>query len=366
MNKQRIAVVMAIAIFLSGIAVVAAVAGGRPGQLAVQASSDTGTVPGKPTELVGASSEDGMRLTWSEPSGDVTGYQILRRRPYECERTLMIYEEDTGNTDTSYIDADVDVGVRYAYRVKAINDDAIGPRSNFTSVVYTPGSSLRKVGSLGRPVDLEATGTRRGIELAWDPPAANADDVTGYQILRRRPKECEGSLRIIADNTNSTDTTYIDEDVTGGTLYSYRVKAINDRGPGRLSNNVRQERGIATEIMMIVMGKNAEILSGGRDEFQITINHMHYDDDASTVDYVLRGDAYQVADDGTETDADVCEMAGLGHDVDITVVDESAEEFNATFGGSTCPAGDYVVNLRLREADDEDDLMSLPVAFEMQ
>ena len=64
----------------------------------------------------------------------MTGYRILRRRPLEGEPHLLVYVNDTGSTVTTYTDAGGVAGTRYAYRVKAINDDGVGARSNYLRV----------------------------------------------------------------------------------------------------------------------------------------------------------------------------------------------------------------------------------------
>ena len=76
-----------------------------------------------------------MTLTWDASDDDsVTGYLILRRRPYEGERTLLVYVEDTGSTATTFTDTDVTAGTQHMYRVKAINDAGVGNQSNYVNV----------------------------------------------------------------------------------------------------------------------------------------------------------------------------------------------------------------------------------------
>ena len=88
------------------------------------------------------------------------------------------------------------------------------------------------------PQNLTATVNEDGsITLTWDAP--DDESVTGYQILRRRPSAGENALLVYVVDTGSTATTYTDADVTAGTLYVYRVKAINSAGVGQQSRNVR-------------------------------------------------------------------------------------------------------------------------------
>ena len=87
------------------------------------------------------------------------------------------------------------------------------------------------------PMDLTATVNADGhIVLSWNAPGD--DSITGYQILRRRPSEGEGTLLVYVANTRSTATTFTDTSVTAGVKHVYRVKAINAAGLSGRSNYV--------------------------------------------------------------------------------------------------------------------------------
>ena len=74
-----------------------------------------------------------VTLTWEASDDDsVTGYLILRRRPYEGESTLLVYVENTGSTATTF--TDTTAGTQHVYRVKTINDAGVGKQSNYVNV----------------------------------------------------------------------------------------------------------------------------------------------------------------------------------------------------------------------------------------
>ena len=95
--------------------------------------------PTTPTNLVVSDNGNGtLTLTWDAPDDDsVTGYQILRRRPTEGEKTLLVYVADTGSTDTTWTDEDVTIGIRHVYRVRAINPAGLSGASNFDRATPT-------------------------------------------------------------------------------------------------------------------------------------------------------------------------------------------------------------------------------------
>ena len=53
-------------------------------------------------------------------------------------------------------------------------------------------------------------------------------------------------------------------------------------------------------------------------------------------------------------DADACEGTGLGEDLQLTVVDEVAEQFTARWGGSGCGVGDYTLALVITDSDGQE------------
>ena len=95
----------------------------------------TPSPPGAPTGLTAAAVHDSVTLTWTAPAGStVTGYQILRwQRGVHEQGDFQVHVDDTGNTDTTYTDTDVEAEARYVYRVKARNGDLLSPRSSFAN-----------------------------------------------------------------------------------------------------------------------------------------------------------------------------------------------------------------------------------------
>ena len=90
------------------------------------------------------------------------------------------------------------------------------------------------------PSNLTAAIADGGVILNWSSPVQDAASVTGYEILRRRPKEGEGALRVLVADTGSTATTYVDATANEqGTRYVYRVKALRGSEKSSRSNYAR-------------------------------------------------------------------------------------------------------------------------------
>ena len=90
------------------------------------------------------------------------------------------------------------------------------------------------------PTNLTAEVVDGGIALSWDAPTEDADSVTGYEVLRRRPRQGENSLLTYVADTGSAATTYTDTNATEpGERYVYRVKALRGGEKSGRSNYAR-------------------------------------------------------------------------------------------------------------------------------
>ena len=205
----------------------------------------------RPTGLTVSLVENRVTLSWTAPAEDaesVDGYEILRRRPNVGESTLATLVADTESTATAYSDATAnEAGVRYVYRVKALRGDDASLWSNFDRVDlpadYVPDPTPTPEPEAA-PEDLAPTGltaliltasvvgeedSATRVGLIWTAPAADADSVTGYEILRATG---EGEPATLVADTGNTATAYTDATATeAGETYAYEVKAI--RGEDR-------------------------------------------------------------------------------------------------------------------------------------
>ena len=185
--------------------------------------------PGRPRNLTGAANPDGtVTLSWDAPNDDsVTGYQILRRRPGEGEKTLLVHVNDTGSTTTEYTDSDVTPDVRHVYRVKAINAAGLSSWSNFVRVTPTqPAEPARNRPPTGTPT---IGGTVQvGETLTADTSGiADTDGLTNvsysYQWI-----VTDGGDGI--DITSATDSSYSLADADEGLAIKVKVSFTDDAG----------------------------------------------------------------------------------------------------------------------------------------
>ena len=91
------------------------------------------TTPAAPSFINTAVTEGQVLLSWSNPSDDsITGYQILRGPDAD---SLVVIEDDTGSSSTSYTDTAPPAGQTHTYGVKARNSAGLSPAGTATATV---------------------------------------------------------------------------------------------------------------------------------------------------------------------------------------------------------------------------------------
>ena len=98
-----------------------------------------------------------------------------------------------------------------------------------------------------RPTGLSAVAVAHdSVQLSWNDPGDAA--ITGYLVLRRdRTAGSSGGFSVIADDTGSASTTYVDGSVAANGSYGYRVRALNGEGSSRRSRGARVQTPAAPE-----------------------------------------------------------------------------------------------------------------------
>ena len=206
------------------------------------AAAEPADPPAPPTGLTAAASHDQVVLSWDDPQDDsITGYVILRRnRATTAPGEFTELVSDTGSAATAYTDHGVSAETLYTYRIKAINEHGLSELSRWARA-DTPAPPVPAL-----PTGLTAAASHDRVVLSWDDP--QDDSITGYVILRRnRATTAPGEFTELVSDTGSAATAYTDHSVSAETLYTYRIKAINEHGVSELSRWARADTPAAPE-----------------------------------------------------------------------------------------------------------------------
>ena len=187
------------------------------------------TLPGAPSTLTATKETDALtiNLAWTAPTGGtaaITGYKIERSLDNSAWSDLV---SDTGTTAVTYANTGLDQGTIYYYRVSAINAGGTGAISNVDS--DTTNSAPSQVTGFTATKETDAL----TINLAWTAPANGGSSITGYKIERSLDNSAWSDL---VSDTGTTAVTYANTGLNQGTIYYYRVSAINAIGTGTASS----------------------------------------------------------------------------------------------------------------------------------
>ena len=199
------------------------------GAASATVGNTTFRLPGVPTNLVTQFGDGNLTVTWSAPADDggtpVTGYEIM---------VLL------GGVDSHYYPAAGDRawlvigllnGEAYEINIRAIN--AAGEGNWSSSVFETPATAP------GAPGDLTAVPGQGTVSLSWQIPAEDGGDAPdAYRVYRWG---VTSSWTMIA---SVSSLAYQDATVEDGTLYKYRVTAVNKAGEGPFSETVQTVPGL--------------------------------------------------------------------------------------------------------------------------
>ena len=172
-------------------------------------------------------------LTWHQPSDQPDDYRISWA-PAD-EDYLSYSEENTSRRGNSYPDGSATSltltglpgGVNYKVIMRARYQDSSGPWTDeVTQRIHNNPPAA--------PTSLNAAEVSdSSVTLNWTAPSSAG--ITGYRVLRGLTAAKQD---VLANNTGSTETEYVDADVEAGTEYHYSVRAINDAGVSPSSNSI--------------------------------------------------------------------------------------------------------------------------------
>ncbi len=170
-----------------------------------------------------------LRLEWEYPKwrGDksdlIVGFNIYKKSEDEKEfKKVLPFPYLRTGEKLFYIDKDVMEGKTYHYYLTPVDLIAAeGPRSE---VVI---AKLKDITPPKPPLEVNAEAQEGRILITWQPSVD--EDVIGYNVYRSRSIHGEFkklNYKLIPKN----ECSFIDQDVITGSLYVYKVSAVDDAG----------------------------------------------------------------------------------------------------------------------------------------
>ena len=193
---------------------------------------------GAPGALIATASTGQVALSWTAPTGTVTGYQF---RQSTDGGTHFGDWTDTGSATVGHVVADLADGTTYTFEVRA----RTGAGTDDAPYVYgtaaraaaaTPGAPNAPTGLTVTPVTDDST----SLVLAWVWAAATENNVNAERFeYRQRPDGAGEWLQWTEVPGGGSPRGYTVLDLAGGTFYDFQVCAVSPSGASAPSNTGR-------------------------------------------------------------------------------------------------------------------------------
>ena len=204
-----------------------------PGAESKPARATPTTVPGAPRNLTLTSGSQYMMLIWERPADNgglpITGYEYSQKEEDGSfgEWTPIDNSAPGDANETSYTVTGLTNGETYEFRVRAVN--SVGPGAESKPARATPATVP------GAPRNLTLTSGSQYMMLIWERPADNGGlPITGYEYSQKEEDGSFGEWTPIDNSApgDANETSYAVTGLKNGTIYSFRVRAVNTIGPG--------------------------------------------------------------------------------------------------------------------------------------
>lgn len=189
------------------------------------------TEPDAPTDLTAIPASTQMALTWTAPVDNggsaITDYLVEYKLASE-PTTWTTFSDGTSTTASTTVTG-LTNGLSYDFRVSAVN--AIGTGLASSTATATPALSVPTA-----PQSLSATNSESGQStLTWSAPLSNGGAAITDYVVEYKLNSEPTTWTTFSDGTSSSTGATV-TGLVNGSLYNFRVKAVNSVGTSSASS----------------------------------------------------------------------------------------------------------------------------------
>ncbi|MCX6174920.1 MAG: T9SS type A sorting domain-containing protein [Ignavibacteriales bacterium] len=162
-----------------------------------------------------------VTITWTKVTSALNYQLQISADPFFLTNILI---DNSSLTDSTYSFANANLeGSKIYWRVRALG-------TNLTSG-YSPIRSYSN--KLNTPTNLNATSSSSKNNLTW---TDNSTSETGYSIERKDGNASSANNYSVVQTVTANSNSYTDQNVTAGSTYTYRIRAVNNNAESDYSS----------------------------------------------------------------------------------------------------------------------------------
>ena len=204
-----------------------------------KASTPLPPLPAKPSGFRATPGDAEATLDWTDPiDSSITGYQFQQRVSGNAWPAIWSSISASDADTTSHTVASLTNGTEYEYRIRAVNSRGQGPASDAVSATPVDANAP------SAPASFTATAGLGQVALAWADPINNA--ITKYQVRRGTGSPVTWGAWTDIASSGAATTSHTVTGLTGGTAYSFQVRAVATALLGAMSDTATATPFVAT------------------------------------------------------------------------------------------------------------------------
>ncbi len=197
----------------------------------VTATPTAASVPARPSGLSATAGNGQVTLTWTDPEDDsITRYQVRRRKGSDAWGGWTAISGSDADT-TAHTVTGLDNDSEYRFRIRARNDSGFGAQSAVVTATPTEPAGTAPA----KPTGFGATKGDTWIYLTWTNP--NDASITRWEYQQKTGSENYGSWTRMT-GSGATTVKHQITGLTNGTVYKFKIRAVNGNGDGAASDEV--------------------------------------------------------------------------------------------------------------------------------
>ena len=196
--------------------------------------------PPKPTGVTVSGGNASVTLGWTSGGNggaEITKWQYLKKDGDDWDSTwtdICVTSSDSNcPSKTSHSVSSLNNGTAYKFKVRAVNAVGEGAESDESAAV-TPATKPPK------PTGVTVSGGDASVTLGWTSGGNGGSAITKWQYLKEDGGTWDGTWTDICETASDSNcpstTSHTVSDLTNGTAYKFKVRAVNAVGEGAESD----------------------------------------------------------------------------------------------------------------------------------